>query len=326
MSKKENLSLRDAYGETLVELGGENPHVVVLDADLSGSTRTSKFAKKFPDRFFNIGIAEADMMSTAAGLAVAGKIPFASTFAVFASGRAWDQVRQSICFSKLNVKIVASHGGITVGEDGPTHHAMEDLALMRVMPNLTVIVPVDAVETASAIRVMAQTNGPMYLRTAREKFPVLYDKGEKFNIGKGKELKNGSDVAIIACGLMVSVALEAAEQLEQDGISTAVINMSTIKPIDSELILRVAATTGSIVTAEEHSIVGGLGSAVAEVVCENEPVAAVVRVGMKAQLAQSGKPKELLELYGMNKSSIVGAAHRAIALKREPAHKSGSSS
>lgn len=310
-------SLRDAYGEILTELGSENRRIVVLDADLSGSTRTSKFAKKHPDRFFNMGIAEQDMISTAAGLAAVGKIPFASTFAIFASGRAWDQIRQSVCLSKMNVKIVASHGGITVGEDGPTHQALEDIALMRIMPNMTVIVPADAHETTAAIKTIAKMHGPVYLRTARDKLPVIMDENIKFDIGKGSIVRNGADVAIIACGYMVAKSLDAADLLAKEGIMAAVVNMSTIKPLDADLITKMAASTGAIVTAEEHSIIGGLGSAVTETVCETDLVP-VMRVGMKKPVGQSGKPEELLDYYGMNAESIVSAAHKAIALKKEP--------
>lgn len=316
MTKREKKSLRDAYGEALAELGEVNPNVVALDADLSGSTRTSVFAKKFPERFFNMGVAEQDMISTAAGFSAAGKIPYASTFAIFAAGRAWEQVRQSVCLSGMSVKIVASHGGITVGEDGPTHQALEDITLMRVMPKLTVIVPCDANETKAVIKKIADVPGPFYVRTSREKFPLIFDEGHVFNIGKGNVLRHGSDVAIIACGIMVGKAMEAAEKLEEDGVAASVVNMSSIKPIDAELIIKMASTTGAIVTAEEHSVIGGLGSAVAEVVCESEPVP-VMRVGMKKNgVGQSGGPEELLDYYGMNSAAIVEASYKAIALKK----------
>lgn len=321
MQGVEKKSLRDTYGAVLAEIGEKNSNVVVLDADLSSSTRTSIFASKFPDRFFNMGVAEQDMISTAAGLAAGGKIPFASTFAIFASGRAWEQVRQSVCLSNLNVKIAASHGGITVGEDGPSHQALEDIALMRVLPNMTVIVPCDANETAAATRKIASTYGPVYLRTSREKFPLITGKDDEFHIGKGRILRHGSDVAIIACGIMTSKALEAAIKLEEEGISAGVVNMPTIKPLDEDLIIQMATTTGAIVTAEEHSIIGGLGSAVAEVVCESEPVP-VMRVGMKGKFGSSGKPDELMDYYGMSAASIVEAAHKAVALKNEPARNS----
>lgn len=319
MSSDQKQSLRDAYGEVLAELGFENRDIVALDADLSGSTRTSKFAKAHPERFFNMGISEQDLMSTAAGLAAVGKIPFASTFAVFASGRAWDQIRQSICLSDLNVKIVASHGGITVGEDGPTHQALEDIALMRIMPKMSVIVPADANETKAAIKTIVMTKGPVYLRTPRDKLPVILEEDVEFTLGKGMLLREGADVAIIACGCMVAKSLEAANLLADEGVLASVVNMSSIKPIDAELVVQMASATGAIVTAEEHSIIGGLGSAVAEVVCESDPVP-VVRVGMKEPVGQSGKPEELLDLYGMNTASLVSAAFQAISMKKEPAH------
>ena len=318
MTEVKMKSLRDAYGQALAELGAENENIVVLDSDLSGSTRTSVFAARFPERFFNMGVAEQDMISTAAGLAAAGKIPFASTFAVFASGRAWDQVRQSVCMGRMNVKIVASHGGITVGEDGPTHQALEDMALMRVMPNISVIVPADAHETAAAVRAVAGIDGPFYIRTARDKFPVLLPEDFSFTPGKGTLLREGSDVAIVACGIMVSKALEAAELLSAEGISAAVVNMSTIKPLDEELTLSLAASAGAIVTAEEHSVIGGLGSAVAEVISENDPVP-VVRVGMRAAVGSSGKPDELLNKFGMTTEMVVSAARKATGMKKEKA-------
>jgi len=317
MTEVKMKSLRDAYGQALAELGAENQDIVVLDADLSGSTRTSVFAARFPERFFNIGVAEQDMISTAAGLAAAGKIPFASTFAVFASGRAWDQVRQSVCMGKMNVKIVASHGGITVGEDGPTHQALEDIALMRVMPHISVVVPADAHETAAAVRKAAQLPGPFYIRTARDKFPVIFGEDVEFTPGRAVKMRDGSDVAIFACGIMVSKALEAAEILAGEGASAAVINISSIKPLDVEMILEMARETGAIVTAEEHSITGGLGSAVAEAVCEANPVP-VIRVGMKAAVGSSGKPDELLDMFGMNTAAVVDAARKAVAMKKEP--------
>jgi len=313
-------SLRDAYGEAIAALGSVDPDIVALDADLSGSTRTARFAAKYPDRFFNMGVSEQDMMSTAAGLAAAGKKPFASSFAVFATGRAWDQVRQSICLSRMNVKIVASHGGITVGEDGPTHQALEDIALMRVMPFMNVVVPADAHEVVAVVNAIARIDEPVYVRTSRDKFPLVLPEDCGFELGGGTILRQGEDVAIIACGYMVSQALLAAEQLSLDeGISAVVVNMSSIKPLDTGLVSKMASETGAIVTAEEHSITGGLGGAVAEHVCQTDPVP-VVRVGMKAPVGQSGKPGELLDRYGMNSAGIVEAVHKAIALKKEPVH------
>lgn len=310
----EKKSLRDAYGVTLAEVGDANPNVVVLDADLSGSTRTAKFAAKHPDRFFNMGVAEANMIGVAAGMAVSGKVPFASTFAVFATGRAWEQIRQSVCLGNVNVKVVASHGGITVGEDGPSHQAMEDIALMRALPHMNVIVPADAAETAAAVRFAADHVGPLYIRLARDKFPVLHDEEKPFVFGKGEVLRNGPDVALIGCGLMTSTIQEAANQLADQGIMATVVNMPTVKPVDEELLIRLANTCGAFVTAEEHMITGGLGSAVAETLSENAP-APVIRVGMKSEFGKSGPPDALLDFFGLNAASVVEAAKKAIALK-----------
>jgi transketolase len=308
-------SARDAYGKTLAELGQTNKDIVVLDADLSVSTKTSIFAKKFPERFFDMGVAEQDMISTAAGLAACGKIVFASTFAVFGSGRAWDQVRISMAYTRLNVKLVVTHGGITTGEDGATHQANEDLAIMRVIPNMTVIVPADAVETARVIKELVKEYGPAYVRLPRLAIPVVYDKSDyDFRIGKGIIMKPGSDVTIIAAGIMVYHSLVAAEQLSKEGISARVVNMHTIKPLDRELIIRCAQDTGAIVTAEEHSIIGGLGGAVAEVLVENKPVP-MARVGVKDMFGESGKPDELLEKYGLTSKDIFSAAMSVIKRK-----------
>ena len=286
----------------------------MLDADLSGSTKTNIFAKKFPERFFNMGVSEADMMGTAAGLAAAGKIPFASTFAIFASGRAWEQVRQSIAYPKLNVKIVASHGGITVGEDGASHQAIEDIAIMRAIPNMTVIVPCDGVETRSVIQEIVKYNGPVYVRVARGKFPVVLPEDYKFTIGKGVVVRGGKDAAIIANGLMVSHALQAAAMLEKEGLQIQVINMSTIKPIDRELIIKAAQETGAIVTAEEHSIIGGVGEAVASVVAEECPVP-LRRVGIQDRFGQSGLAEELLIHYGLMPKDIAATVKEVITKK-----------
>ncbi|MBF0169750.1 MAG: transketolase family protein [Nitrospinae bacterium] len=310
----EKKSLRDAYGATLAELGASHPAVVVLDADLSGSTRTATFAKKYPDRFFNMGVAEANMIGVAAGMAVSGKIPFASTFAVFATGRAWEQIRQSVCLGNVNVKVVASHGGITVGEDGPSHQAMEDIALMRALPHMGVIVPADAAETASAVRFAADHVGPLYIRLARDKFPVVHREATPFRLGKGEVLRNGPDVALVGCGLMTSTIIEAADRLADEGIMATVVNMATIKPIDEELLITLATTCGAIVTAEEHSIIGGLGSAVAEVIGENIPVP-VIKVGMKSEFGKSGPPEALLDYFGLNAAAVIEAAKKALALK-----------
>ncbi|HEY6007828.1 MAG TPA: transketolase family protein, partial [Geobacteraceae bacterium] len=270
---------RDAYGETLAELGAENGAIVVLDADLSGSTKTSLFAKRFPERFFNMGIAEANMVGTAAGLAAAGKIPFASTFAIFAVGRAWEQVRQSVAYPKANVKIVGTHGGITVGEDGGSHQSVEDIAIMRAVPNMTVIVPADGVETSAAVRAAAAYKGPVYIRLGRNKVPTIFDDGYRFEIGKGCELRPGTDLTFVTTGLMTAQAVAAAEILRQDGISARVVHIATIKPLDEELILKAARETGAILTAEEHSVVGGLGGAVSELLAEKCPTP-VKRVGI----------------------------------------------
>jgi len=308
------IATRDVYGETLAQLGESSQEIVVLDADLSGSTKTNIFAKKFPERFFNMGVSEADMMGTAAGLAAAGKIPFASTFAIFASGRAWEQVRQSIAYPKLNVKIVASHGGITVGEDGASHQAIEDIAIMRAIPNMTVIVPCDGVETRSVIQEIVKYNGPVYVRVARGKFPVVLPEDYKFTIGKGVVVRGGKDAAIIANGLMVSHALQAAAMLEKEGLQIQVINMSTIKPIDRELIIKAAQETGAIVTAEEHSIIGGLGEAVASVVAEECPVP-LRRVGIQDRFGQSGLAEELLIHYGLMPKDIAATVKEVITKK-----------
>ena len=308
------IATRDAYGEALAELGETNKDVVVLDADLSGSTKTAIFAKKFPERFFNMGIAEQNMMGTAAGLAASGKIPFASTFAIFATGRAWEQVRQSIAYPKLNVKIVATHAGITVGEDGASHQSVEDIAVMRVIPNMTVIVPADGVETKKVINEIVRYRGPVYVRLSRGKSPVVLDDSYSFEIGKGVVLKDGTDVSLIACGVMVYKALQAADILGKEGVSARVINISSIKPIDVDLIIRAARETGCVVTAEEHSIVGGLGGAVAEVLAENCPVP-VKRVGIEDKFGTSGDADLLMELYGLTADNIAKAAREVIKKK-----------
>ena len=308
---------RDAYGRALADLGRDNKDIVVLDADLSCSTKTSVFCKLFPDRFINCGVSEQDMIGTAAGLAASGKIAFASTFAVFGSGRAWDQVRASIAYPRLNVKIVVSHGGITVGEDGATHQALEDIALMRVLPNMTVIVPADGIETYKAVTAAAKFSGPAYVRLGRPAVPQVCESEDyPFFIGKAIKLKDGKDVSIIACGIMVSQALEARELLEKEGISARVINMHTIKPLDKDMIYQAASETGAIVTAEEHSVIGGLGSAVAETVSQQIPVP-VIRVGVQDTFAESGNPNDLLEKYGLTPAKIAEAAKKAVSLKNK---------
>ncbi|MDN5331464.1 MAG: transketolase [Tepidanaerobacteraceae bacterium] len=304
------IATREAYGEALAELGEEIKDIVVLDADLSKSTKTTVFAKKFPERFFNVGIAEQNLMGTAAGLATCGKIPFASTFAVFACGRAFEQIRNSICYPNLNVKIAATHAGITVGEDGATHQSIEDIALMRSLPNMTVISPADAVETKKAVRAAAMLKGPVYLRLGRHPVETIFDDSYEFEVGKGVVLRDGKDVALIATGIMVGESLKAAEILARDGIEAMVVNIHTIKPIDEEVLLK-AAECKAVVTAEEHSIIGGLGSAVAEVLIEKKPVL-IKRVGIRDVFGMSGKPEELMKAYGITAEDIVNAAKSLI--------------
>ncbi|SCI36607.1 MULTISPECIES: transketolase family protein [unclassified Romboutsia] len=298
------IATRDAYGKTLLKLGEIYDNVVVLDADLSKSTKTNDFSKTFPNRFFNMGIAEQNLIGAACGLATAGKIPFASTFAMFATGRAFEVIRNSVCYPKLNVKICATHAGITVGEDGASHESIEDIAIMRAIPNMTVVVPADGIETEKVILEAAKFNGPMYVRLGRSAVPTLFNEDYKFEIGKGTVLREGNDATIIACGIMVNEAILAHEELKSEGINVRVINMSTIKPIDKELIISAAKETKAIITAEEHSIMGGLGSAVSEVVSEEYPVK-VKRVGVKDVFGESGTPSELLKKYGLTSKDIV---------------------
>ncbi len=308
------VATREAYGKALLELGRKNETVVALDADLSGSTKTKVFGKEFPERFFNIGIAEQNLMGVAAGFSLGGKLPFASTFAVFATGRAWEQIRQSICYPGLNVKIVASHAGITVGEDGGSHQSVEDISLMRTIPGMTVIVPADGTETAKVIMAMEEYAGPTYIRVGRAKTEVIYDDSYEFKVGKADVLKKGADATIIACGIMVPEALKAAEELLAEGVSVGVINMSTIKPIDLNAVVEAAKDSGAIVTAEEHSIIGGLGSAVAEVLSEVCPVP-LRRIGIKDVFGTSGQPDELMEHYGLTAEAIKAAVKEAVAKK-----------
>ena len=307
------VSLRETYGHTLVELGRENPDIVVLDADLSRSTMTHFFAKKLPERFFECGIAEQNMISIAAGLAASGKIPFASTFAVFATGRCFDQIRMSIAQPQLNVKIVATHGGITVGEDGSSHQSIEDLALICSLPGFNVIVPADAIETARAVEAAVTTHGPFYIRLCRPKSQLVYNEDYRFQLGKAVTMKKGKDAAIIAIGLMVKEALEAAQNLQSEGIDCRVLNMPTLKPLDQAAIIK-AAETGAIVTAEEHLEHGGLGSMVARVVVQNQPVP-MEMVSLKDSYAKSGKPAELLVRYGLTAREIKKAVKSAIKRK-----------
>jgi transketolase len=308
------LSTRVEYGKILAELGAKHKDIVVLDADLSGSTHTAKFGKVFRDRFFNLGIAEQDMMSTAAGFAASGKIPFASTFAIFATGRAWEQIRQSIAYAALNVKIVASHGGVTVGEDGGSHQAIEDIALMRILPNMTVLVPADGIEVRRMVEWAVSYHGPVYIRTSRHPFPVIYDADTPFQVGRGTVLREGEDVTLAGIGLLLHHCLEAAEMLAAEGISARVLNLSSVKPIDWELIVESARRTGAFVTAEEHLVTGGLGSAVAEVLGEYCPVP-LKRVGIKDTFGVSGEPEVLLQHFGLMPQDIVRAAHQAVKYK-----------
>ena len=310
----EKIATREAYGNALAELG-EKYDFVVLDADLAAATKTGTFKKKFPERFFNCGIAEGNMMSVAAGLAAAGKVVFASSFAMFAAGRAYEQIRNSIGYPHLNVKIGATHAGITVGEDGATHQCIEDFALMRAIPGMTVINPADAVEARAAVEAAINFYGPVYMRFGRYAVPVINDKDSfKFEIGKGTTMREGKDVTIVATGMLVSMALEAAEILKNEDIDVRVINISTIKPIDKDMILDAARATGAIVTAEEHSIIGGLGSAVSEVVCEGCPVP-VIKLGIEDKFGRSGKVPPLLEAYGLTVENLVAKTKAALAMK-----------
>ncbi len=309
-------SVREAYGKTLVELGRRNPDIVVLDADLSKSTMTRAFAKEFPERFFDCGVAEQNMMGIAAGLTAAGKTPFASTFAVFATGRCFDQLRVSIAQPNLNVKIVATHGGISVGEDGASHHAIEDLALACSLPGFTVVVPADAIEAARAVEVAAETPGPFYVRLARPRTPIVNSEDYRFVLGKAVTMREGNDATVIAIGTMVAAALEAARALEVEGIDCRVLNMSTLKPLDNEAIIGAAKESGAIVTAEEHLRQGGLGSAVAQVVAEHHPVP-MAFIAIKDTYTKSGKPAELLNLRGLTTADIEEAVRSTVGRKNE---------
>jgi transketolase len=304
---------RDAYGKALAQLGREDPRIVVLTADLAGSTKTSSFAAEHPDRFFNMGVAEANMIGTAAGLAMGGYRPFVSTFAVFATGKMWEQIRQVVAYPKVPVRIVATHAGLTVGEDGASHQMLEDVSNMRVLPNMRVIVPADAVEAGAVTRFVASCDdGPIYVRLARAPFPVIHGEGFSFDLGRAEILSEGTDVTIVACGVMVSVALEARERLSEGGISAEVINASSIKPLDTETIVASAAKTGAVVTAEEHQINGGLGSAVCEALSERHPTR-VVRVGVDDRFGQSGDADALLSHYGLDVDGLVAAVHHVLA-------------
>ncbi len=313
MSK--GIATREAYGNALAEIGADS-RIVVLDADLSKSTKTEVFKKKYPERFINMGIAESNMMAAAAGIATCGKVVFASTFAMFAAGRAFEQVRNSICYPALNVKIGATHAGLTVGEDGASHQSIEDIALMRAVPNMTVISPADGVEARLATIAASKVDGPVYLRFSRMVAPVIFDENTyKFEIGKGVTVSEGTDVTIIGTGTMVSEAVVAAEQLKSEGINARVVNIHTIKPIDKDIIIKAAKETGAIVTCEEHNIIGGLGSAVAEVLVENYPVP-VKMVGVQDKFGKSGKANEVMKLYGLTAENIIAKAKEAIAMKK----------
>lgn len=297
-------STRQAYGEALVELGRQNNNVVVLDADLTKSTKTNLFQEEFPERHINVGIAEADLIGTAAGLATCGKIPFASTFAMFAAGRAFEQIRNTVAYPKLNVKIAPTHAGISVGEDGGSHQSIEDISLMRSIPGMVVLSPADAIETKKMIFAAAEYNGPVYIRMGRLDVPVLFDDSYDFQIGVANTVKEGTDVTILATGLMTARALEAAEKLESEGVSVRVINVGTIKPLDGETVLKAAKETKFIVTAEEHSVIGGLGSAVSEFLSETYPTL-VKKVGIYDVFGQSGKAEELLEKYELTATKLI---------------------
>ena len=309
----EKIATREAYGKALVEFGSDK-NIVVLDADLSKSTKTEGFKKAYPDRFINMGIAEGNMMSTAAGIATCGKTVFASSFAMFAAGRAFEQIRNSIGYPHLNVKIGATHAGISVGEDGATHQCLEDIGIMRTIPGMVILNPADATESRLAVKAAIEHNGPVYLRFGRLAVPVIFDESYRFAIGKGVQLADGTDVTLIGTGLLVPAVMEAKKLLAEQGINARVINMATIKPIDKDIIVKAALETSAIVTAEEHNIIGGLGSAVAEVLCETVPVP-MLRVGTQDVFGRSGKPYPLLEMYGLDAKTVVEKAKAAVAMK-----------
>ena len=306
MNEDKKIATRQSYGEALAKIGKENKNIVVLDADLSASTKTSIFAKEFPDRFINVGIAEQNLMGISAGLAAYGKISFASTFAVFVAGRAYDQIRSSICYPNLNVKICATHAGITAGEDGATHQMLEDISLMRTLPNMKVFSPSDDVQTKWLIEEISKIQGPVYVRLARMATPVIYDENQKFEIGKMVQLGEGTDASIFATGIMVSEALKAQEKLAQEGINVRVIDVHTIKPIDREMIIKCAKETDKLITVEDHSIIGGLGSSICEVLTEEYPKK-VTRIGMKDRFGKSGKADQLLKYFKMDSEAIIEA-------------------
>lgn len=304
MEEKKKIATRQSYGEALAELGEKNKEIVVLDADLSGATKTSIFAKKNPERFFDIGIAEQDMIGTAAGMATFGKIPYASTFAMFAAGRAYDQIRNSICYPKLNVKICATHCGITVGEDGATHQMLEDIGLMRGLPNMTVISTSDDVQTRWAVKEISKLKGPVYMRLCRLETPVIYDENQKFEIGKAIQIGEGNDGTVFATGVVVNEAIKAKEELEKQGINIRVVDIHTIKPIDEETIIKCAKETKKLVSIEDHSVINGLGTAISDVLTEKYPTK-LIKMGMQDEFGRSGKATELLEYYGLTADGII---------------------
>ena len=304
MNMEERKATRQSYGEKLAELGSKNKEIVVLDADLSNATKTSIFAKKFPERFFNIGIAEQDMMGTAAGLATFGKIPYVSTFAMFAAGRAYDQIRNGICYPNLNVKICATHSGITVGEDGATHQMLEDISLMRGLPNMTVISTSDDVQTKWAVEAISKINGPVYLRLCILDTPLIYEKNKTFELGKAVQIGEGTDATVFATGIVVAEALLAKKELEKQGINIRVIDIHTVKPIDREMIVKCANETNKLISIEDHSIIGGLGSSIVEVLSEECPKK-LIRMGIKDEFGKSGKARELLDYYGLTAEHII---------------------
>ena len=307
MADVKKIATRDGYGQALVELGQLHDDIVVLDADLAGATKTGVFKKAFPDRHLNFGIAEGNMMSAAAGLASTGMVPFASSFAMFATGRAFEQIRNSISYSRLNVKVCASHGGISVGEDGASHQCCEDFALMRSLPNMVVMSPADNVEAIAMVKAAYEHVGPVYIRTGRSAVPVFHDEDFKFQIGKGEVVREGSDIAIIANGLMVYEAMKAGEVLAEEGINAMIINMATIKPLDEALVLEAASKCGKVITCEEHSIIGGLGEAVSALLCEKLPTP-VKRIGVNDEFGHSGPAAALLKQFGLSAENIVKVA------------------
>lgn len=300
---------RESFGEALAEIGKDNENVVVLDADLAGATKSGIFAKEFPDRFFDIGIAEQDMIATAAGLSTCGKIPFACSFAVFSTGRAYDQVRNSVCYPKLNVKICGSHAGVTVGEDGGTHQMLEDINLMRGLPNMVVFSPSDDTQTKWIVNEMTKMKGPQYIRTCRAKSPKIYDENQEFNFGKAIQIGDGKDATIFATGICTSEALKAKEELEKEGINVRVVDIFTIKPIDEEIIIKCAKETKKLISVEDHNIIGGLGSAISEVLTDKYP-AKLIRMGIKDTFGESGKAEELMKKYNIDKDSIINCVKK----------------